>query len=161
MEYFRLRFQYSYAALAWQVITDLWLQPSVHMDATHEDRSPFFLTSVQTLELIRQADSIFKTEENILNIEGPTKVFGDIHGMAQSFQTIYSRLLIWIDLLLFQVNLMTCVASSKRLGRQTITSVTLKRILMSFSATLLIVVVTVLRLDSFFNFSVSNFQILT
>jgi protein phosphatase len=34
----------------------------------------------QTLELIRMADALFRAEDNILNIEGPTKIFGDIHG---------------------------------------------------------------------------------
>ena len=67
-------------ALAWRVISDLWLQPIVHLDAAHEDRSPFFLSSAQTLELIRLADALFRAEENIINIEGPTKIFGDIHG---------------------------------------------------------------------------------
>jgi hypothetical protein len=64
------------AGLAWQIINDLWLHPCVHLDASHEDRSPFFLPPAHTLELIRQADAILSKEPNILNIEGPTKLFG-------------------------------------------------------------------------------------
>jgi hypothetical protein len=33
------------------------------------------------LDLARQTEALFKQEETVLSIEGPTKIFGDIHGM--------------------------------------------------------------------------------
>lgn len=66
------------STLAWQVITELWLHPTFSLDALHQ--RPFFLLPARALELCAQAHALFEREENVLNIEGPTKIFGDIHG---------------------------------------------------------------------------------
>lgn len=78
-----------YTALAFSVIEDLWLQPIVAFSGINEERSSFFLSGPKTLELIRKADALFRAEPNVLEIDGQTKIFGDIHGINITANYIY------------------------------------------------------------------------
>ena len=76
-------------SLAFKVIQDLWLQPCVSLDPTLDDRTMFFLPANHTIELIRKAERLFRAEPNIVEIEGPTKIFGDIHGQFEDLCRLF------------------------------------------------------------------------
>ena len=76
-------------SLAFQVIENLWLQPTIRLDPSAEDRSFFFLPPAQLLELINLAHRLLKSEPTVLEIDGPTKIFGDIHGQFEDMCRLF------------------------------------------------------------------------